>query len=108
MPTSSRGCSGSGATVRYVASTAAIRAAVPATRAATVAAWGAVERIEPAAQAMTARDGGRETDKEERAPRDRAPRRRGGRLRGRSRAHAADTARASDQVTGVGTKLCAL
>ena len=55
-----------GATVRHVASTGEIRAAVPASALRTVATWGAVERIEPAAQAMTARYGGRTLSKEER------------------------------------------
>ena len=94
-----------GATVRHVASTGEIRAAVPATALRTVATWGAVESIEPAAQAMTARYGGRTLTKEERGEIVTAL------LATTSegvRAHAADTARETTKVTGVGTKLCAL
>src|SRR5688572_959761 len=93
-----------GATVRHVAGTGEIRAAVPAGALRTVATWGAVERIEPAAQAMTARYGGRTLSKEERGEIITA-------LATTSegvRAHAADTARETTKVTGVGTKLCAL
>ena len=85
--------------MRHVASTGEIRAAVPASALRTVATWGAVERIEPAAQAMTARYGGRTLSKEERG---------GDRHRAAAttsegvRAHAADTARETTKVTGVG------
>ena len=94
-----------GATVRNVASTGEVRAAVPSSALRTVATWGAVERIEPAAQAMTARYGGRSLSKAERAEIVSA-------LAVTTsegvRAHAADTARETSKVTGVGTKLCAL
>ena len=64
-----------------------------------------MESIEPAAQAMTARYGGRTLSKEERGEIVTAL------LATTSegvRAHAADTARETTKVTGVGTKLCAL
>ncbi|WP_443732123.1 S8 family serine peptidase [Solirubrobacter phytolaccae] len=96
-----------GATVRHVASTGEIRAAVPASALRTVATWGAVERIEPAAQAMTARIGGRTLSKEERAEITAAARAAVVTSEG-VRAHAADTARETTKVTGIGTKLCAL
>jgi subtilisin-like proprotein convertase family protein len=96
-----------GATVRNVASTGEIRAAVPAAALRTVATWGAVEKIEPAAQAITARIGGRTLSKEERAEITAAARAAVVTSEG-VRAHAADTARETTKVTGIGTKLCAL
>ena len=83
-----------------------IRAAVPASALRTVATWGAVERIEPAAQAMTARYGGR--DAEQGGARGEIVTALRSRTSEGVRAHAADTARETTKVTGVGTKLCAL
>lgn len=94
-----------GATVRNVASTGEIRAALPASALRTVATWGAVAKIEPAAQAITARIGGRTLSKEERASITAAA---AAFVSEGVRAHAADTARETTKVTGVGAKLCAL
>lgn len=93
-----------GAMVRNVASTGEIRAAVPAHALREVATWGVVEKIEPAAQAITARIGGRTLSKEERAEITAAA----ATVSEGVRAHAADTARETTRVTGIGTKLCAL
>ena len=84
-------------------STGAIRAVVPASGLRAVAAWGAVESIEPTAQAMTARYGGRTLSREEcgELVTTLATTSEGVRA-------AADTARETTKVTGVGSELCAL
>ena len=99
---------GLGANVRYVSPhSGAVRAAVPAAALRTIATWGDVERVDPAARAITARIGGRVTTKEERAAQAEELAAAVVTSEG-VRAHAADTARDAHRISGVGTKLCAL
>ena len=102
-----------GANVRYASPHSGdIRAAVPERKLKTVAGWGEVKRVDRAGGYLTAHyKAPRETKAERSARLDAA-------LEGVTalatvtsegdRTHAADTVRARDRVTGVGTKLCAL
>src|SRR3954447_25015626 len=65
-----------GANVRYVSPrSGAVRASVSSSAIRTIAAWGDVERVDPAAQATTMRIGGKVTTKEERSANAEAARR---------------------------------
>src|SRR3954452_20835685 len=99
-----------GANVRYVSPhSGAIRAAVPASAVRTIATWGEVERVDPAAQATTMRIGGKPTTKEERGANAEAVRRAAAAVVSEGvAAHGVNTAFARDKVTGTGVKVCVL
>src|SRR4051794_29277814 len=81
-----------GANVRYVSPrTGEVRAAVPSAALRTVATWGEVERVDPAAQAMTMRFGGEQTTKEQRAAEAETIRRAAAVTSEGDRAHGADS-----------------
>jgi subtilisin-like proprotein convertase family protein len=99
-----------GANVRYASPhSGAVRAAVPASAVRTIATWGDVERVDPAAQATTMRIGGKPTTKEERGANAEAVRRAAAAVVSEGvAAHGVDTVFARDKVTGTGVKVCVL
>ena len=98
------------ANVRYVSPrSGAIRAAVPSTAIRTVAAWGEVERVDPAADAKTMRMGGTPRTKEERGTAaDNARRAAAAIVSEGVAAHGVNTVFERDKVTGTGVKVCVL
>lgn len=102
-----------GATVRYASPrTGDVRAGVPTGKLKTVAGWSEVRRVDAAGDFTTHHYTRHTETKAERGERVEAALREAAALATvvseGDRAHAADTARQRDRVTGVGTKLCAL
>ena len=102
-----------GATVRYASPrTGDVRAGVPERKLTTVAGWSDVRRVEAAADFRSAHFRPQRESKAERGARVEAALQNAAALVGVTsegdRTHAADTARQTSRVSGVGTKLCAL
>ena len=102
-----------GATIRYASPrTGDVRAGVPERKLTTVAGWSDVRRVDAAADFRTAHYRPQHVSKSELAARVEAALQNATVLAGVTsegdRTHAADTARQTSRVTGVGIKLCAL
>jgi subtilisin-like proprotein convertase family protein len=99
-----------GATVHDVSTRlGTLRVTVPASAVRTIAGWSEVERVDPAARAMTMRIGGKATTKEERGASGEAVRRAAAAVVSEGvAAHGVNTVFARDRVTGTGVKVCVL
>ena len=100
---------GVGANVRYVSPrTGAIRARSRRAALRTVAGWGEVARVDPAAQAITTRIRRQDDDQGGAGANAEASARAAAVVSEGDRARTPRTRRARDQVTGVGVKVCVL